>query len=327
MFVAGGTLLSPYRPYNLPGSIAKPLLPSPKKRKWIKNISTVGQARQKGQNIHTMAELRIRIELNKGRIGMPLDKLAAITEDLVKFLNSLTHDLRLVDGEPVWLAERFDNNSVDFDAHLAAVLDEEDAEEGRGALRYVFGDAKADPIYAFKVTPGTRSQFRKMTAHLDPDELIRFNVIGEEALPEGPWYDISPVKEPLDAVDTMPRKIYGEIQGVITAFFKDKGYHLRVRDLSTGRLVKCAFSDSMYGQILEALENPDSVVFVEGYIHEDPETGDTDEIQAEGILIAPSYSSELIDQFLGTIPDYTGTMTTEQHLERFRERCEASGLP
>jgi len=49
-----------------------------------------------------MSELRIKVELNKGRKGVPLDKLAAVAEGTVRFLNLFSRDLGFGNVEHRW---------------------------------------------------------------------------------------------------------------------------------------------------------------------------------------------------------------------------------
>ncbi len=269
-----------------------------------------------------MTTLRIRVELNKGRIGMPLGKLAAICAETVKFLNMLSDDLQLTDGEPVWLAENFENDSVDYDCRLANDVGEARTEIGRRALRLIMGETLTldDPELAFKIRPETRRQYFHIAAPIDPDEKVRFGVYLDGGAKPDLWYDLARHEEALVSGGVIDRGAYGEIQGIVHAFFKEgRRPHLRVRELATQQFVKCFFRMDMYNAAVELLNDRTAVVFVEGHIREDANTGETREIDVEDFRLAPDFSKDNFEKFLGTIPDYTGAITTEEFVEQLRE--------
>lgn len=268
-----------------------------------------------------MAKLKIRVELNKGREGMPLEKLIARAEHLVGFLSNLAKDLGLGGAQPVWLAEEFDNGSVDFDCRLDSELDEVLVEKGCSALDHYFGGTPLDPLIALKIRPGTKAQFRKLTSSLDLDERIFVSVYGKGSGELGPWRELTASTATSSDLETeLGRSYHGEIQGVVAALFKESAYHLWVRELSTDRRIKCFFKKELYTEAIRALNDPESVVFIDGEVTEDSETGEINVIHADHIRPAPAFSSELYQSLLGAIPDYTGNLSTLEHIEAFRER-------
>jgi len=268
-----------------------------------------------------MAEAKIRIELNKGRVGMPLEKLAVRVENLVKFLNGVISDLGVRSGEAVWLAEEFDNGSVDFDCRLVGEVHSPVITETLEVLDSFFGNKPLNTVLAFKIGIGTKNQFRRLTRNLDPDELIRVSLYQPGNGELGPWLLVGESGASfLDEEPRLGRTYYGEIQGTVAALFKEGKMHLWVRDLSTDRRVRCFFNPDLYSEAVRALNDPGAVVFIEGEVTEDPETGETAEIHAEHIRPAPQFSMELFDSMIGAIPDYTSPLTTLEHTEVFRER-------
>ncbi|MBK8122740.1 MAG: hypothetical protein IPK54_04085 [Dokdonella sp.] len=264
--------------------------------------------------------LRLRIELNKGRHGMPLSKLAQVCQETTRFLNLLCEDLDLPQPKAGWLAEDFENGSVDFDLRHPEVVDAVLVEFGRQALRMVFGNTYERAELALRIRSETRRQFLRIGTVLDTDEVAHFGVYeGNEARPRQ-WFDLMHTSEQ-EAVATrlLDRNAYGEVQGVIHAFFKDppKPY-LSIRELSTGELVKCFFRPDMYQAAVELLEDRDAVVFVEGWLKEDAATGQTREVNAEDFRPAPEFDSELYQGLLGAIPDYTGQLSSEDCVREAR---------
>ena len=112
-----------------------------------------------------MARLRIRVELNRGGVGIPLHKLSSVVQEAEKFFEMLAEDVRIEKDRGEWLAFDFDNESLNFTAE------------------YV-GPASADQVQAFAAAfDGTTSlrratiaQFTHITDAIGEDELIGFGL-------------------------------------------------------------------------------------------------------------------------------------------------------
>lgn len=266
-----------------------------------------------------MNPLRLRIELNKGRHGMPLSKLTQVCQETNKFLDLLCQDLGLPAPKDGWLAEDFENGSVDFDLRHPEEISGELVALGRQALRMVFGNLHDAPEIALRIRPETRRQFHRIGAALDTDEVVHFGVYdGNEDRPLD-WFELAHSSDNQSATRLVDHHAFGEIQGVIHAFFKDapKPY-LSIRELSTSELVKCYFRPDMYQTAVELLEDRDAVIFVEGWLKEDAATRQTREIAVEDFRPAPIFDEKGYQALLGTIPDYTGDMSSEAFVRSVR---------
>jgi hypothetical protein len=267
-----------------------------------------------------MRHVRIRVELNKGRVGMPLDKLATISRGTVEFLHSLTSDLGLEEPSHAWLAEQFDNGSVDFDCRFATPLEDDRAVLLSSALRMVFGNDYSDPTTAMLVRPETRRRYAQIARPLDVDEVARFGIYQNGTLDSVEWYSLSPalaaeIEEPLSG----SHRSYGEVQGIIHAFFKEtERPYLKIRELSTQQLVNCYFSKELYRNAVGVLADPDAVVFVEGWTRESTETGYVSEIQVTDFRLAPEFREEVYRAGIGSQPDYTGGLETTDFIREVR---------
>jgi hypothetical protein len=112
-----------------------------------------------------MARLRVRVELNRGGVGIPLHKLSSVVQEAEKFFQMLAEDVRIEKDRGEWLAFDFDNESLNFTAE------------------YV-GPASADQVQAFAAAfDGTTSlrratiaQFTRITGAIGEDELIGFGL-------------------------------------------------------------------------------------------------------------------------------------------------------
>src|SRR5437868_14145633 len=63
-----------------------------------------------------MPRLRIRMELNRGGLGVPLHKLASVVEEAQKFFRMLADDVNIGKDSGEWLGFDFDNKSLNFTA-------------------------------------------------------------------------------------------------------------------------------------------------------------------------------------------------------------------
>lgn len=268
-----------------------------------------------------MRHVRIRVELNKGRVGMPLDKLATITRDTVEFLSSLTRDLGLDEPAHAWLAEKFDNGSVDFDCHFAVALPDDRASQMTSALRMVFANEYADATTAMLIRAETRRRYAHIARPLDLDEVARFGVYGNGGTESLEWFALSPalaaeIEEPLSG----SHRAYGEVQGIVHAFFKEaERPYLKIRELSTQQLVNCFFPPHLYRNAVEVLADASAVVFVEGWTTASVETGLVMEIDVTDFRLAPEFKEEIYRGGLGTMPDFTGDLETTIYIREMRD--------
>ncbi len=268
-----------------------------------------------------MHQVRIRVELNKGRVGMPLDKLAAIARDTVDFLGSLTRDLGVAEPDHAWLAERFDNGSVDFDCRLALPLEADRAAKLDSALRMVFANDYSDAETAMLIRPETRRRYAYIARPLDVDEEARFGLYRNASFESIEWFALSTalaaeIEEPL----SVAHRSYGEVQGIVHAFFKEaERPYLKIRELSTKQLVNCFFPPALYGSAVEVLADPDAVVFVEGWTTESAETGGVSEIEVTDFRLAPEFNEEVYQRGVGSMPDFTGDLETSEYIREARD--------
>lgn len=267
-----------------------------------------------------MKSVRIRVELNKGRVGMPLDKIAAIVRNTVDFLDALTRDLGLGGASHAWLAENFDNGSVDFDCRFGLSLEDDTGVRLCSALRMVLANDYSDAPTAMLIGGDTRRRYARIAGPLEPDEVARFGVYGNGTIDSVEWFDLSPgfaaeIEEPL----AVTHRSYGEVQGIVHAFFKeaDRPY-LKIRELSTQHLVNCYFPKALYGNAVEVLADPDAVVFVEGWTTENGETGLVTEIEVVDFRLAPEFQESVYCAGLGNQPAFTGQMETTDYIREVR---------
>lgn len=128
-----------------------------------------------------MSRLRIRIELSRGGVGIPLHKLASVIGDTQKFLTLLAEDVGIEKGKGEWLGFDFDRASLDFTAE------------------YV-GSVTGDQVKAFNAAfDGTTSlrrdtiaQFARITEAIREDEAIGFGLFeSDQGAEPAQWHCLS----------------------------------------------------------------------------------------------------------------------------------------
>lgn len=267
-----------------------------------------------------MHQVRIRVELNKGRVGMPLDKLAVIAGKTVEFLGSLANDLGLAAPEHAWLAENFDNGSVDFDCRFAVPLEDDRAKRLSSGMRMVFANDYSDATTAMLIRPETRRHFARIGRPLDADEVARFGIYRDTTLDTVEWFSLTAalaaeIEEPLATT----HRAYGEVQGIVHAFFKEaERPYLKIRELSTRELVNCYFPRELYQSAVEVLADPDAVVFVEGWTTASTDSGRVSEIDVADFRLAPEFCEDVYRAGLGSQGDFTGELETSDYIRGVR---------
>jgi hypothetical protein len=116
-----------------------------------------------------MARLRVRVELNRGGVGVPLHKLASVVHEAQKFFQMLGQDVHIEKDRGEWLGFDFDNESLNFTAE------------------YV-GPVTAEQVHAFceafdgvtSLRRATIAQFTRIADAIGEDELIGFGLYQSE---------------------------------------------------------------------------------------------------------------------------------------------------
>ena len=112
-----------------------------------------------------MSRLRIRIELNRGGVGVPLHKLASVVEEAQKFFHLLTEDVQIDQSNGEWLGFDFGNESLNFTAEFVGPVTAEQV----AAFHAAFDGTTS-------LRRATISQFARITDAIEQDELIGFGL-------------------------------------------------------------------------------------------------------------------------------------------------------
>src|ERR1035437_866139 len=112
-----------------------------------------------------MARLRIRIELNRGSVGVSRHKLASIVDEAQKFFHLLAEDVQIDQTQGDWLGFDFGNESLNFTAEFVGPVTAEQV----AAFHAAFNGTTS-------LRRTTIAQFARITEAIEQDELIGFGL-------------------------------------------------------------------------------------------------------------------------------------------------------
>jgi len=112
-----------------------------------------------------MSRLRVRVELNRGGVGVPLHKLSSVVQEAERFFQMLAQDVRIETNNGEWLAFDFDNESLNFTAEFVGPVSPE---------QVVSFSAAFDGTTPLR--RATIAQFTRITEAIGQDELIGFGL-------------------------------------------------------------------------------------------------------------------------------------------------------
>ncbi len=112
-----------------------------------------------------MNRLRVRVELNRRRAGVPMNELVSVVEETHKFFQLLAEDVHIESGRGEWHASNFDPESLNFSAEFD-------------------GPASAEQIAAFgssfagatSLRRETIAQFTRIADFIGEDEMVGFGL-------------------------------------------------------------------------------------------------------------------------------------------------------
>lgn len=267
-----------------------------------------------------MARVKVRFELNKGRIGAPLSKLGDISRQAEKFLRLLAADVKVATKADEWLAVNFRNGSVSYDAEFQGEITPAEVDAFNRNLEFLADyDPDAEGANGL-VSPATALEFARLGTLIDPDEVIGLGIYGQERS-RLKWRRISyAATAAMRAQLEAPVPAYGSVQGIIHSLQKEvRRPFFRVRELATDALVSCYYPMRLYSDVAGALQERTTVLHVAGDTVFDRATRAIVELRVDRIDKARMLSSEEFEQFFGSAPDFTGDLDTDEYIDSIRE--------
>lgn len=256
-------------------------------------------------------EIILKLELNKGRRGIVLHKLVKVIEETEKFLESFADDLNLNKTE--WLAEKFDNGSVNWQNLYLGDAEPKQIIYGKEALATILSpQSDFETVSGFDISQKTFLQFAKIAAPLDVDEFIGVGSMNGNGFV---MQELSK-KRAAQIQNDISRSFeeYAGFQGTITALFKDNN-SFWLKDYLTNNRIVCEFAPSQYSAIWSFLEKREVLVNVEGWYHvKDNES----RLKITDISELPQYEEGDIEEFFGCDKGFTGDLTTAEYIDQIR---------
>jgi hypothetical protein len=266
-----------------------------------------------------MSSLRIRIEINKGGIGVTLHKLVQISLEWDRFLKSFSHDLHLDLRHGDWIARDFENNSVEYIAEYVGPAEEPVIEDSKKALGYIMNEKSEFKDLSTKISRATVMQFARIAKEIDPDEVVEFGLYNNGNGKPSDTHKLSKqraleIEKALKIDDVIGYST--SIQGKIHSLFKEVDRpHLFIRELATGDRILCYYSNDVYDQIAEALKSRDAIVHAAGWVTASRETRKPIYMRIEKLHSAEPYLEGDLEKFFGCAPDMVHDDSLDEFLD------------
>ena len=127
-----------------------------------------------------MSRLRVRIELNRGGVGVPLNKLASVVQQSQSFFRMLGDDVHIDQSQGDWLGFDFDHESLNFTAEFVGAVTQEQV----AAFHAAFDGTTP-------LRRATIAQFARIADAIEEDEVIGFGLYLNESDDPGEWRCLS----------------------------------------------------------------------------------------------------------------------------------------
>jgi hypothetical protein len=251
-----------------------------------------------------MSSLRVKIEINKGGVGVSLHKLAQVSLEYEKFLRSFSRDQHLDLKEGDWVAKDFENNSVEFIAEYIGPVTPDVVKESNAALGYIMDEKNEFKDLSTKISRATILQYARIAKDIDSDEVVEFEVFdnGDKPTPHTLSKQRSiEIEQQLKEDDLIWYST--SIQGKIHSLYKEvEQPHFYIRELSSNELIKCFYKNEDYDKIALALKNRDAIVHAAGWITASRATRKPISMKIEKLETAVEYQEGDIEKFFGCAP-------------------------
>lgn len=241
-----------------------------------------------------MANLRLKIELNKGKRGISLSKLEKVVQEMRRFLESMADDIELAEPDS-WVGVDFTNGSLAFSTEYVHDVPAPKLDRFNGAIVSLVNSE-----YPQSLQRSTSNKFFDLARNLDQGETAEICVFDQvrAAISMRITYETYEVAR---RIKVLPfRETIGSIQGKIHSLYKEsKPPHFQLRELATENLIKCLYEPNVYPEIILALSADDQVIHVRGVITTDTRGHSIHHVKVRDITLAPSYGYEDVEKFLG----------------------------
>jgi hypothetical protein len=129
----------------------------------------------------TVARIKVRLIINKGRHGAPMTKLGKISEQAEKFLRALAADCEIDSYPGEWLAVNFGDGSVADDAEFQGDVNPGVAQIFMRNLEFLADFDPESEGLNLAIKPATALEYARIGALIDPDEEIGLGIYAPDA--------------------------------------------------------------------------------------------------------------------------------------------------
>lgn len=267
-----------------------------------------------------MAQIKLRIEMNKGRAGAPLEKLGHITQQIDKFLRSLATDLNIEAKRGEWLALNFRNGSISYDAAYQVEVPDSKVKFFNQCVEFIADyDPDAEGSNGL-VSDATLMEYARLGERIDPDETISLGIYTPDRK-RLKWRRVeyrkaSRIRQAIE----VPINSYGSVQGALHSLFKEaERPFFQLRELSTDNLVRCFYDDGLYGQIIDGLRHRAAIVHASGQMKFDRAKRVIGEMRVDRLDRVEPLTDDEFRSVFGMAPFLTGDLTTQQYIDDMRD--------
>ena len=270
-----------------------------------------------------MAQLKIRLELQRASKGVEMSKLERLSKEAQKLLRALGDDLG-IPTNGTWVAQNFYDQGVGFDAsYQNSDVDALQAERYIHVLDQTLTVNQEKDWTVSGVSTKTLIQSARLARVAGEDEIVRVGL--SNGAPTVQWRALAKSRAHalVEHFDNVV-EYRGMLQGVIHNWFKEaEPPYVKLRDLATGELVDCEYEPSQYDDVHKALHRQEAVVIVAGWIHAKRSTRTVESLRIERIKASDPLSQSDLEAFFGASPGWTGDLTTDQLIDVVRGRDDA----
>jgi hypothetical protein len=267
-----------------------------------------------------MAQIKVRIELNKGRTGAPLEKLGDVARQFDKFLRSLAADLNLTAARGAWLAVNFRNGSISWDAALQDDITDAQVRHFNECLEFI-ADYDPDSEGTNRlVSNSTLLEFGRLGERIDSDEVIGIGVYsGGRSRLKWRRVEYSRASRIRRAIEE-PIISYGSVQGLLhSVVLEARRPYFAVHELASEQVVRCYYEQPLYDDVVRAMAQRNAIIHATGDMKLDRASRTIGEMDVERIDHVQPLSDEEFQSFFGAAPQLTGELSTQDYIREYRD--------
>lgn len=262
-----------------------------------------------------MSRLRVKLVLNEGGEGAPLNQIVDIGREVERFLRYLAEDAGVTVERKQWVARQFENRSVRFDVEAPVEIPDEVVAVFNRKFDYVATFNPEKQSLDGGVRHQTMLQYAKAAGALAAHESMSFGLYKPKADKPFEYRKLSKLR----ALDLHQRltetiRVKSTVQGTIHNLGIEEHY-FTLRERKSGHLVRCDYPEDLYDEVHAAASNPDSLVYARGLVTFRRVDRLVEAVKVDTIKAAPALP-DVFNKLFGQHPDYTGDLSTQEFIER-----------